>query len=78
MTLPIQVIYTYEVRDAKGENVAHCRVKTTPGGLWITDVWCDAEHRRKGYARAGAGNILRKVWLPSNRRARRHGAPGRQ
>lgn len=46
----MQVTYSYEIRDADGENIAHARVKETPGGLWLTDVWCKAAHRRKGLA----------------------------
>ena len=52
MTPPMQVMHTYEIQDAKGENIAHARVKETPGGLWLTDVWCHADYRQQGKASA--------------------------
>ena len=47
---PMHVTHCYEVHDAKGENIAHARVKEAPGGLWLTDVWCHADYRRQGKA----------------------------
>lgn len=41
----------FQFDDAKGEPIAHVTLDHRPGGLWLTDLWTHADHRRQSHAK---------------------------
>lgn len=46
----VQESHWFRIFDGEGESIAQCRVYPSHGQWWITDVWVNHKHRRRGLA----------------------------
>ena len=44
--------HTFRIHDSDGKAIAGADVRMTDGTQWLTNVWVDGKHRKKGMARA--------------------------
>jgi GNAT superfamily N-acetyltransferase len=53
----------YSLENGKGESIAHLEVDERSGVYWLTNLWVDPDHRKKGLATL---LLTRCVWALAN------------